>query len=192
MHVNPILINVREAIEAHPSGVSEYALLVALQENEAMQFNDIDPNLVLFRKHFLLMNALYQIQEIFIKEGRYLSISPLEIRLQPLQQTNFSSLPAQSAEAKMRDYYLDWDNFNVTVESDIDKLLTGFWARFLAVDKRVQALQILELPADAELSAVKQRYRRLVREFHPDKGGDANRFREIREAYEILLRSGLT
>ena len=65
MHVNPILINVREAIEAHPSGVSEYALLVALQENEAMQFNDIDPNLVLFRKHFLLMNALYQIQEIF-------------------------------------------------------------------------------------------------------------------------------
>ena len=70
--------------------------------------------------------------------------------------------------------------------------MTGFWARFLAVDKRVQALQILELPADAELSAVKQRYRRLVREFHPDKGGDANRFREIREAYEILLRSGLT
>ena len=35
-------------------------------------------------------------------------------------------------------------------------------------------------------SDVKSAYRRLVMQFHPDKGGDPVRFREVQAAYEIL------
>lgn len=191
MTINPLLTPIREIIKAQPSGISEYDLMVKLQKNEAMIFDDIEPDLVLFRKHFLIMNALYQIQTLFFNEDRYLSISPLAIRLEPLQNSGLSGLPAHSTESKIRDYYLDWDNFRKTAGADVDKLLTGFWQRYIAIDKRVEALQTLGLPVDAVLPVVKQTYRRLASEFHPDKGGNTERFREIREAYEILLRSGL-
>ncbi|NOX42234.1 MAG: DnaJ domain-containing protein, partial [Gammaproteobacteria bacterium] len=191
MPVNTLLPIIREIIETQPSGISEYDLMVKLQKNEAMIFNDIDPGLVLFRKHFLIMHTLYQMQTVFFNEGWYLSISPLAICLEPLQESGLTDLPAERAESKIRDYYLDWNNFEVTEGADVDKLLAGFWEHFLAVDKRMEALQTLELPADAVLSTVKHTYRRLAREYHPDKGGDAARFREIREAYETLLRSGL-
>jgi curved DNA-binding protein CbpA len=60
--------------------------------------------------------------------------------------------------------------------------------RYLAIDERLEALRILELPADAPWEAVKQSYRRLAATHHPDKGGDPESFRAIRGAYEILLR----
>jgi len=198
MPSNPLLNTIREAIEAQPTGISEYELMVKLQKNEAtatyLDFYDIgdaDSNLVLFRKHFLIMNALYQIQNVFFNEDRYLSISPLEIRVEPLQNFPASGLPVDSAESKIRDYYLDWNNIEVTAQADVDNLLTGFWQHFFAVDKRTEALKTLALPADAPLLTVKQAYRKLAHKYHPDKGGDGVRFRKIREAYEILLRAGL-
>jgi molecular chaperone DnaJ len=46
----------------------------------------------------------------------------------------------------------------------------------------------LGLAADATESEIKRAYRRLAKRFHPDTGepGDAERFREIQEAYETL------
>ena len=66
-------------------------------------------------------------------------------------------------------------------------MLNRFWQRYLAIDKRVEALQTLSLPPDANWETVKQAYRRQAATHHPDKGGDPARFRAIREAYEILL-----
>ena len=37
-----------------------------------------------------------------------------------------------------------------------------------------------------EFNEIKQQYRQKIANVHPDKGGDAARFIEIREAYEIL------
>jgi len=188
---NPILDEVRELIEAHPSGVSEYDLLVSLQAHEALQFKDIDSGLRLFRKHFLVMNALYHIQELLLQEGRYLSISPIVNRLETSKEMDALSLPIQSAQARVRDYYYDWDNYQKTAVADVDKLLTGFWQRYLSDDKRWEALQTLGLPVESEMSEVKRRYRKLVHEYHPDRGGNVERFREIREAYEVLMCSSL-
>lgn len=67
-------------------------------------------------------------------------------------------------------------------------MFARFWDRYLAIDKRLEALQTLGLPADATWDMVERVYRRLAAKHHPDKGGDAARFREIRAAYEILLR----
>ena len=44
----------------------------------------------------------------------------------------------------------------------------------------------LDVPVDASLETIKQRYRTLAQMHHPDKGGDEELFKSIKLAYEIL------
>jgi len=44
----------------------------------------------------------------------------------------------------------------------------------------------LDVPVDASPEVIKQRYRTLAQMHHPDKGGDEEMFKLIKEAYEIL------
>jgi len=53
--------------------------------------------------------------------------------------------------------------------------------------QRVEALDILELSWGAPLAAVKAAHRRLVKRHHPDMGGDAESFRRINDAYQLLI-----
>ena len=64
-----------------------------------------------------------------------------------------------------------------------------------AVDARQSALDVLGLPADATIDAIRKRHRQLVRKFHPDAqprlGPYAlreatERFQQIQRAYEVL------
>jgi hypothetical protein len=60
--------------------------------------------------------------------------------------------------------------------------------RHAAPDRqRVEALNILELSWGAPLAAVKAAHRRLVKRHHPDMGGDAESFRRINDAYQLLI-----
>jgi DnaJ-class molecular chaperone len=45
----------------------------------------------------------------------------------------------------------------------------------------------LDIPVDASLEEIKQRYRTLAHLHHPDKGGDEEVFKSIKLAYEILI-----
>jgi molecular chaperone DnaJ len=45
---------------------------------------------------------------------------------------------------------------------------------------------VLGLTKDASQDDIKKAYRKLAREHHPDKGGDAEKFKKVQEAYEIL------
>jgi DNA-J related protein len=64
---NPFKASILALIQAAPAGLSEYDLIQRLQEQyPAFAFDDVDPDLALFRKHFLVMNALYRLQvELF-------------------------------------------------------------------------------------------------------------------------------
>jgi hypothetical protein len=57
------------------------------------------------------------------------------------------------------------------------------------VDRRT-ALAVLGLGEDADLPALKRRFRELARTRHPDRGGDRTGFQDLHTAYE-LLRSEL-
>ena len=46
--------------------------------------------------------------------------------------------------------------------------------------------EVLGLQKTATPDEIKKAYRKLVKELHPDKGGDENAFKEVSEAYEIL------
>ena len=45
---------------------------------------------------------------------------------------------------------------------------------------------VLGLTKDATTDDIKKAYRKLAREHHPDKGGDAEKFKKVQEAYELL------
>ena len=60
--------------------------------------------------------------------------------------------------------------------------------RHAAPDRqRDEALAILELAWGASQAAVKAAHRRLVKVHHPDMGGDAESFRRINDAYQLLI-----
>ncbi len=46
--------------------------------------------------------------------------------------------------------------------------------------------EILGVAKNASADEIKRAYRKLAHEFHPDKGGDAEKFKQINEAYQIL------
>ncbi len=50
-----------------------------------------------------------------------------------------------------------------------------------------QAFHVLDLPHDAPFSEIRQRYRTLAKRFHPDTGGDPQRFISINEAYTRII-----
>lgn len=51
--------------------------------------------------------------------------------------------------------------------------------------------KILGLSKTATQEEIKKRYKKLVLEHHPDKGGNSDKFREIQEAYEVLSNDNL-
>lgn len=185
---NPFKNAILALIREFPLGLTEYDLIQRLQEREdGFEFAGESPDLALFRKHFLVMNALYQLQSELFDTGMYLTVSPLNIRLEPVQKSELRSPPTENA-APLRDYYLNWDIFMQTGHADVAAMLRRFHERYLALDERIQAMQTLDLPVGAPWETIKQSYRRLAAQHHPDKGGDPARFRAIRAAYEILQR----
>lgn len=49
--------------------------------------------------------------------------------------------------------------------------------------------EVLGVPEDANLDDVKKAYRKLVAMFHPDKGGNAEQFREVTDAFNAMKDS---
>jgi hypothetical protein len=47
---------------------------------------------------------------------------------------------------------------------------------------------VLKLSSKEAVTVIKNRFRTLAMKFHPDRGGDANKFMAMNEAYEYLLR----
>jgi len=50
-----------------------------------------------------------------------------------------------------------------------------------------QARKLLNLPERASLADVKEAYRRLAGKYHPDRGGDAEKMRQLNRAYRLML-----
>ena len=182
---NPLLQDILIFIEQAPAGITEHALHCALSEHETFTSLGTSGHLALFRKHFLVMNALYQLQQKLWKESRrVLTISPLHIQLYNTTGNGTTDLPSEGETCA--DYYLDWNNYQQTRESDVESLLDSFWQRYQQQDARHKAMHTLELGANASQSEIERRYRRLAAIHHPDKGGDKETFISIRSAYEQL------
>ncbi|WP_275099735.1 DNA-J related domain-containing protein [Sedimenticola hydrogenitrophicus] len=193
MHNNPLICPILSLLRASPAGLSELELIKRLQQRDAAfagKGTAPGADLALFRKHFLVMNALYQLQGLLREEGLALRIDPLLIVLVSGEECNGPGGGELAGGEALRRYYLDWDNLHQTSASDVAALLQGFWDRYHAVDRQAEALALLGLAGCEAITwaSIQRRYRQLITRHHPDKGGEPGRFIEIREAYELLRR----
>lgn len=118
--INPILPQILSELRLHPEGVSEYDLMRTLERRHAFDDMRAEGLLALYRKHFIIMNALYDLQEIlWQEEGRVLNISPLHIELHKAR----NEVDRISADPGLSEYYLDWHNFETTTAEDVEMLM---------------------------------------------------------------------
>ncbi|HEY3698272.1 MAG TPA: DNA-J related domain-containing protein [Spongiibacteraceae bacterium] len=187
---NPLLSLVLQLLRVAPTGISEYEMLKQI-EADGSHFAQVkdDSQLALFQKHFLIMNALYRLQEsLWRDEQVWLTISPLRIAVQTIDTAAAEQKLSVHSDDALRAYYLDWQQFIATDSDAVANLIASFWLRYDAHDQRADALATLQLDRTADIHKIKQQYRRLAAATHPDRGGDAAQFLAIRAAYEILRK----
>jgi hypothetical protein len=81
-----------------------------------------------------------------------------------------------------------WGWSGAGAQGDADRAGSGGSGWGEAGDRqRAEALSLLELAWGASPAAVKAAHRRLVKLHHPDMGGDAEAFRRINAAYQLLI-----
>ena len=187
MSKNPLIPDILSLLQQHPEGITEYLVIQSLEEHTGFDHIGDDYQLAIFQKHFMVMNALHQLQKRLMQEEQlFLDVSPLKIQLiTSSKQSNLQEL-TESDNAKLSEYYLDWSNFENTSKEDVENLLENFWELYINADSRSEALTILELKKDACDETINRRYRELAAIHHPDKGGEPATFIQIRQAYEIL------
>lgn len=172
-------------LDQHTQGLSLYELIKTLSSPEIAFFDDrplAEPQ-GLFQTNFVVMNALYQLGRDSI--NHYYEIHSLKICKHPKENRAKRSKAEIKEQDPLEAYYLDWANFNQS-EQEINELINQFWERMLVMDFEDKDLQTLDLTKPVTLSEIKQQYRRLSQQHHPDKGGDAEYFVEIQQAYNRL------
>ncbi len=177
-----------EVLREYPDGAGEYELLKRLRAEEVEGYGValFSDSLSLFRGHFRLFHALYQLREELVAEERaMLEISPLCIRLGPWNPRESHAIDQHDP---MRDYYLDIANLETSREA-VEAMLGAFWSGFHARQRRLAALDVLGLQDPVDEQEIRATYRRLAMKHHPDRGGDGSRFKEIKTAMELLRRA---
>jgi DnaJ-domain-containing protein 1 len=164
----------------------EYELIRWLQAPEQGIFREdaLSDSMTLFRANFIVMHALYRLRDRWLTAGRgYLQISALDIGLVPLSSGGGTELPDQ--HDALAEYYLNLNNLD-TDQASVDALLNDFWQRMVIPEHYDDDLAVLELTPPVDRSTLRQQYRRLANQHHPDKGGDAEAFRKVSSAYQRL------
>ena len=165
-------------------GVSEYELIEILKKAPYHFFDDasLREPLMLFKTHFIVFHALYQLKRRWIEQGEgVLDIHTLNIKLNQESAhsdhnsahsdknstlgDNYKDKESQDkvgaiteADA-LAEYYLDWGNFEKADRKSVDALLNAFWHRMASGNAHTfeqediaDAHALLGLPQDEHVS----------------------------------------
>lgn len=189
----------RQFLSEQKEPVSERDLLIELTRHG--MFDGLGKSSAIikqFQKHFLTMHALYRLQERLEDTQYRLHIRPEAIILEDLNAPEQSTAEldeeeqAAIAEAEendeaLRDYYLDLNQlklYNGSVGSTPDD-----YKRRYNSSQHKDSYAALDLNAGANWVAVQSAYRQKAVQCHPDKGGNAQDFQRVRDAYQDLKRT---
>ena len=194
MYNNPLVISILSTLKDTDEFISLYQLMQILEKSGYDLIRckaDESSEVKIFRKNFIVMNALYELNSDLSGSGYRLCISSLKIQL--LVDDNGLTAEDQAAQAALSKYYLDWDNYHGTDKEDVDALLKSFWESYknynhhqYGNDKRLDSLDVLGLESSASWKDIQQAYRQLIKIYHPDKGGNSLKFIQVRKAFLIL------
>ena len=195
-------------------GVSEYELIEILKKAPYQFFDDasLREPLMLFKTHFIVFHALYQLKHSWIEQGEgVLDIHTLNIKLnQESAHSDKNSTHGDNYKDKesqdkvgaiteadaLAEYYLDWGNFEKADRKSVDALLNAFWHRMASGNAHTfeqedisDAHALLGLPQDehVSLSVLKRVYKKALQLVHPDKGGTQQEAQDVIHAYQLLL-----
>lgn len=166
--------------------MSEYDLIKALQSEAAPGFPDepLSQPLSLFRMHFLLFHLLYGLRHRLSEQRQNtLDIQALQICLRPYAPQASQAL---STADPVVEYYADFDHWYTTTEENVKEKLANFWALMAARSDKQVALEVLGLSEPVDYAEIKQRYRSLAMQQHPDQGGDTAEMQRLNEAMAVL------
>lgn len=177
-------------IQASPHSCKIHHLASELQLKGLLPDLDNDANKALFKRNFLLMNALYQLQGLLLPDF-WLQVQALNIQLLTQLPTDMTLRLEQ--DTALRGYYLDWSHFDISADK-VEDMLSHFWGQYQeyinpsaqAIDNH-RALQIFELDNKASQQDIRRQWRKLALKYHPDRAfGNAEKFRQVCGAWQKL------
>ncbi|GAA79603.1 DNA-J related domain-containing protein [Pseudoalteromonas sp. BSi20495] len=164
-----------------------HILASELINSGAIKSLDKNPDRDLFKRNFLIMNALYQLQTQL--HPQTLLVSALHIELLE-KECEYPLI----IKTNLKDYYLNWENYDASAQ-EIDALLTSFWERVKHADTTVtltkenydELTAKWELPTNFTLKELQKRWRQQALKNHPDKpSGCEIKFKKVKGEYEQL------
>jgi len=171
----------------YPEGISEFDLLQELIQKGKLEKEKLSDTYSLFQTHFLLFHTLYKLRQKLKQEGKFdLEIHCLKIQL-VAQNFGTEGLALHSSGDPLEAYYLNLENYNTSPE-EVEQILNDFWKLFLNYQSRESALEVLGLQDPVDNQTILKRYRELIKENHPDLGGDGKKISELQRAKENLIR----
>lgn len=194
--MNPLITAVADRVNEcqalGESGLRENELLIWMRATGYLD-SRCETQAALYRVHFLMRNALYQLAEQ--DESFNWAFSPLGVEWTPSIVTasgGRSKLNEPSAGSLAR-YYLDMDNLALD-DTAVNDLLDGFWRKYQQYCDDIcgdlqAALALLELDGIEDLATLKKQYRRQVMASHPDRGGSKEKMQALNSAFSLLKRS---
>ncbi|EJL6744770.1 DnaJ domain-containing protein [Vibrio alginolyticus] len=187
---NPLLWPMLEILRKQPSNWKVHTLASSLGEQGYISKLDDSPDKDLFKRNFLIMNALYQLQDTLYPDS-WLQVEAMDIQLMSSMEALRYKIDIHDP---LREYYLDWRNYEAD-EDEVRRLLNEFWTTYqkfiggssvASVDK-TKALSLFELNTDATPAEIRKQWRKLALRWHPDReNGNAERFRVLCEAWNVL------
>lgn len=188
---NPLLWSVLNVVERQTESIKVHSLFAVLAEQQLIPVLDESAEKDLFKRNFLIMNALYQLQALLVPE-KWLQVEAMDIRIMPYNAAQH----AIADNDPLRDYYLDWSHYEAD-NHEIKRLLEQFWTRYKeyvgvtgVTMSHKQALNCFGLDENASSREIRHAWRRCALKWHPDRpGGDSEKFRKYCEAWSILKES---
>jgi len=173
--------------------------------------------LELYQHHFVLFHILYRLQETYSQQNQYLRVHFMRIQLLYYPEAehcryfddvyqkfccalcNQGELYCQFHKRllgeteldrlSIRYFYLDTSNYYKLDEKTAELFIKGTWEILSNYDLYKESFKILGLSETNDIDRIKKRYRKLVKQYHPDKSGhSAEKFYPINNAYQLLMR----
>lgn len=183
--VQPLLAPLARALRRKHQLVREYEL-IQLCKSFLPYLDNLEPNLRLFRAHFLVRAGLYTLAERWRGRAWGLNIDPLGAERISLRAGEGRTIGAPSAA--LSEFYLDMEHYHAATSASVAELLLGFWRRFEGAQGRAEALAALGVDESASQEDIRRAYRRAAQRAHPDMGGSQAQFLRVVMAYENLKR----